>query len=221
MTYIQLTTAVWEHRRGKCLRVIEVCHHTLVEGEKYAMSDLTIDDFPRDGLVSIAQWRTDPEVNQFFRPGIRTVEEVREWYDPYFSRVENRLRSPRRPLVGAPHDVGILQRPFSQGRQGFCLTQGDQGGGRRYDRGQKTESIGNTKPLFTRAHPPEPPSAPLAITPRPGPPPAAPARQRLARPVGRRTVDAAARPCGHAWVWVTSSRLLPRYETGANPLAHA
>ncbi len=120
MTYIQLTTAVWEHRRGKCLRVIEVCHHTLVEGEKYAMSDLTIDDFPRDGLVSIAQWRTDPEVNQFFRPGIRTVEEVRAWYDPYFSRVENRLRSPRRPLVGAPHDVGILQRPFSQGRQGFC-----------------------------------------------------------------------------------------------------
>src|SRR6266545_427563 len=82
-------------------------------------------------------------------------------------------------------------------------------------------SIGNTKPLFTRAHPPEPPSAPLAITPRPGPPPAAPARQRLARPVGRRTVDAAARPCGHAWVWVTSSRPLPRYETGANALAHA
>ena len=27
-------------------------------------------------------------------------------------------------------------------------------------------SIGNTKPLFTRAHPPEPPSTPPATTPR-------------------------------------------------------
>ena len=39
-------------------------------------------------------------------------------------------------------------------------------------------SIGNTKPLFTRAHPPEPPSTPSATTTRHWePPPASPERQ--------------------------------------------
>ena len=55
------------------------------------MSDITIDDFPRDGLVYIAKWRTDPEVNQFLRPGLRTVEEVQAWYETYFSREEHKL----------------------------------------------------------------------------------------------------------------------------------
>ncbi len=55
------------------------------------MSDITIDDFPRDGLVCIAKWRNDHEVNQFLRPGLRTVEEVQEWYETYFSREEHKL----------------------------------------------------------------------------------------------------------------------------------
>ena len=55
------------------------------------MSDITIVDFPRDGLVYIAKWRTDPEVNQFLRPGLRTVEEVQAWYETYFSREEHKL----------------------------------------------------------------------------------------------------------------------------------
>src|SRR5215831_5681829 len=48
--------------------------------------------------------------------------------------------------------------------------------GRTY---RRVKSIGNPKPLFTRAHPPEPPSTPPATIPRHWePPPAAPERQR-------------------------------------------
>jgi len=55
------------------------------------MYDLTIDDFPPDRLAEIARWRNDPAVNQYLRPGIRTLEEVQEWYTQYFSRAEHKL----------------------------------------------------------------------------------------------------------------------------------
>ena len=55
------------------------------------MYDLTIDDFPPDRLADIVHWRNDPEVNAYLRQGIRTLEEVQEWYAQYFSRAENTL----------------------------------------------------------------------------------------------------------------------------------
>jgi RimJ/RimL family protein N-acetyltransferase len=80
------------------------------------MSDITIDDFPSDGLVSLAQWRTDPEVHQFLRPGLRTVEAVHAWYDTYFSREENRLFALyyQENLIG----YGTLERLDVQHRSG-------------------------------------------------------------------------------------------------------
>jgi RimJ/RimL family protein N-acetyltransferase len=39
----------------------------------------------------IVHWRNDPVVNQYLRPGIRTLEDVRAWYAQYFSRAEHTL----------------------------------------------------------------------------------------------------------------------------------
>src|SRR5215475_608881 len=55
------------------------------------MYDITLDDFPPDHLAEIVQWRNDPEVNRYLRLGIRTLEEVQEWYTQYFSRAEHKL----------------------------------------------------------------------------------------------------------------------------------
>jgi Acetyltransferase (GNAT) domain len=55
------------------------------------MYDLPIDEFPSDRLAAIVHWRNDPVVNQYLRQGIRTLEEVQEWYTQYFARAENKL----------------------------------------------------------------------------------------------------------------------------------
>lgn len=55
------------------------------------MHDVTIDHFPPDRLADIARWRNDPTVNRHLRPGVRTLEEVHDWYAQYFSRAENQL----------------------------------------------------------------------------------------------------------------------------------
>jgi RimJ/RimL family protein N-acetyltransferase len=55
------------------------------------MYDLTIDDFPPDRLAAIVHWRNDPVVNRYLQQGIRTLEEVQEWYAQYFSRAEHQL----------------------------------------------------------------------------------------------------------------------------------
>ena len=55
------------------------------------MYDITIDEFPPDRLAAIVHWRNDPAVNCYLRQGIRTLEEVQEWYAQYFSQAENRL----------------------------------------------------------------------------------------------------------------------------------
>src|SRR4029453_8913537 len=60
------------------------------EAEGPSMYDLTIDDFPPDRLTAIVHWRNDPVVNRYLRQGIRTFEEVQEWYVQYFSRAENK-----------------------------------------------------------------------------------------------------------------------------------
>jgi RimJ/RimL family protein N-acetyltransferase len=52
---------------------------------------MTIDGFPPDHLAAIVQWRNDKTVNKYLRSGIRTLEEVQEWYEQYFSRAENKL----------------------------------------------------------------------------------------------------------------------------------
>src|SRR5712692_7844658 len=69
------------------------------------------------------------------RPQLSVVVVV--WH---ISRANFRLRSPRRPLVSTPHDVGVLERPFSQMLQCFCLAQRDKWGGRRRDRGPASAS---------------------------------------------------------------------------------
>src|SRR5215510_295672 len=56
-----------------------------------SMYDLTIDDFLPDRLAAIVHWRNDPAVNQYLRQGIRTLDEVQEWYTQYFARPENKL----------------------------------------------------------------------------------------------------------------------------------
>jgi RimJ/RimL family protein N-acetyltransferase len=53
--------------------------------------DLSINNFPPDRLAAMVHWRNDPAVNKYLRPGIRTLEEVQEWYAQYFSRAENKL----------------------------------------------------------------------------------------------------------------------------------
>jgi RimJ/RimL family protein N-acetyltransferase len=55
------------------------------------MYDLTIDEFPLDRLAEIAHWRNDPAVNRYLRQGIRTLDEVQEWYIQYFSKAEYKL----------------------------------------------------------------------------------------------------------------------------------
>ena len=55
------------------------------------MDDITIDEFPPDCLADVVHWRNDPVVNRYLRQGIRTLEEVQEWYVQYFSRAENKL----------------------------------------------------------------------------------------------------------------------------------
>jgi hypothetical protein len=53
--------------------------------EGTSMYNITIDEFPPDRLADIVQWRNDPVVNKYLRPGIRTLEEVQDWYAQYFS----------------------------------------------------------------------------------------------------------------------------------------
>lgn len=55
------------------------------------MHDITLDTFPPDRLADIVHWRNDPVVNRYLRQGIRTLEEVQEWYAQYFSGAENKL----------------------------------------------------------------------------------------------------------------------------------
>ena len=55
------------------------------------MYDLTVDEFPPDRLAAVVHWRNDPVANRYLRQGIRTLEEVQEWYAQYFSRAEHKL----------------------------------------------------------------------------------------------------------------------------------
>jgi len=55
------------------------------------MYDITIDDFPPDRLAEIVHWKNDRAVNKYLRQGIRTLDEVQEWYAQYFSRAEHKL----------------------------------------------------------------------------------------------------------------------------------
>jgi RimJ/RimL family protein N-acetyltransferase len=55
------------------------------------MHDITVDAFPPDRLAAIVHWRNDPAVNRHLRQGIRTLQEVEDWYAQYFSRTDNRL----------------------------------------------------------------------------------------------------------------------------------
>jgi RimJ/RimL family protein N-acetyltransferase len=55
------------------------------------MDNLEITEFNKSDLHLVSEWRSNPAVNMFIRPGIRTPEEVRKWYDEYFSEEANRL----------------------------------------------------------------------------------------------------------------------------------
>jgi RimJ/RimL family protein N-acetyltransferase len=55
------------------------------------MDAIGITEFDKSDLHLISKWRSNPVVNMFLRPGIRTPDEVRNWYDDYFSGEVNRL----------------------------------------------------------------------------------------------------------------------------------
>ena len=57
--------------------------------------DLHICEFPDNELALIAKWRSNPEVNQYIRKGIQSLEEVQEWKRDYFSGDSNQLLSIR------------------------------------------------------------------------------------------------------------------------------
>ena len=59
------------------------------------MADLKIIEYPISELEYISKWRTDPNINKFIRPGIQTLEEVRQWVSNYFSKDSNQLFSIR------------------------------------------------------------------------------------------------------------------------------
>jgi RimJ/RimL family protein N-acetyltransferase len=70
-------------------RPVLPCRCSGMEGT--SMHNITLDAFPLDRLACIAHWRNDPAVNKYLRPGLRTLEEVQEWYAQYFSRADNQL----------------------------------------------------------------------------------------------------------------------------------
>ena len=61
------------------------------EAEGPSIYDLTIDEFPPHRLADMARWRNDSGVNRYLRQGLRTLDDVQEWYAQYFSRAENKL----------------------------------------------------------------------------------------------------------------------------------
>ena len=56
-----------------------------------APGNISVVDFPEEGLSAIVKWRNDGEVNKYLRPGYGTLEEVRDWYHGYFSSCGNQL----------------------------------------------------------------------------------------------------------------------------------
>jgi hypothetical protein len=48
------------------------------------MYDITLGDFPPNRLAAIVRWRNDPMVNRYLRQGMRTLQEVQDWYAQYF-----------------------------------------------------------------------------------------------------------------------------------------
>jgi hypothetical protein len=73
------------------------------------MHDITLDTFPPDRLADMVHWRNDPVVNRYLRQGIRSLEEVQEWYAQYFFRAEN---SRWCPSVYVMHSVRVREQMF-------------------------------------------------------------------------------------------------------------
>ena len=55
------------------------------------MSNIRITESSELDLHLISRWRSDPRINAFIRPGMRTLEEVRRWYRDYFPSKTNKL----------------------------------------------------------------------------------------------------------------------------------
>ncbi len=55
------------------------------------MSIIHIEEIQESDLHLVSKWRSNPEVNDFIRPGKRTLNEVRIWYRDYFSGEANRI----------------------------------------------------------------------------------------------------------------------------------
>ena len=55
------------------------------------MTTIKITESNKPDLHLISKWRSDARINKFIRPGRRTLEEVRQWYNDYFSGEANRL----------------------------------------------------------------------------------------------------------------------------------
>jgi RimJ/RimL family protein N-acetyltransferase len=55
------------------------------------MSKIEVIDFPKSYLIYLVKWRSDDHINSFLRQGMRTLSEIQNWYDQYFSLSENKL----------------------------------------------------------------------------------------------------------------------------------
>jgi RimJ/RimL family protein N-acetyltransferase len=55
------------------------------------MNNIAIVDFQKSDLHLMVKWRSDNHINHFLRPGLRTLPELQDWYDQYFSLQENKL----------------------------------------------------------------------------------------------------------------------------------
>jgi len=87
--------------------------HWLLAAEGPSMYDITIDDFPSDRLAEIVHWRNDRAVNKYLRQGIRTLDEVQEWYAQYFSRAEHKFS----PFAQSISDSLNLKLPVESSTQ--------------------------------------------------------------------------------------------------------
>tara|TARA_B100001971_G_C17650395_1_gene267786 strand:- start:19 stop:288 length:270 start_codon:yes stop_codon:yes gene_type:complete len=55
------------------------------------MDTIQIGEYHESDLHLISKWRSNPKVNKFIRPGMRTLGKVQLWCRDYFSEEANKL----------------------------------------------------------------------------------------------------------------------------------
>jgi len=55
------------------------------------MNKIHIEELQESDLHLVSKWRSNPEINDFIRPGMSTLDEVQIWHRDYFSTDANRI----------------------------------------------------------------------------------------------------------------------------------